>query len=297
MVAYAANRSDPFISNSYVRSISIDTECGLGRIETPYTSHFAWSPDSRKLAIASPTNSGYWDVAVAGICNGEAGFPSLPTITPRKISNELGANGGLPALNNYPWFTWSPNGQVIAFYDHSRSAIRGLIPNTIGTATIGTLVDVSNLSAVSYLDYSPDGLSLVFMGRAGSDEFPGWTERIYTADLSTSLAVPVAITETSVQADWPVRSPDGSKILFGGTATNTGTWELYTMAADGTQLNQITVGGQNFGPASWSPAGSHIVYMSKELDTGDIYIIESSGANKTRVTTNSSRDREPQWVP
>jgi len=286
MVAYGSNQDAGSSWRQFVRSISIDASCSVDTIVVPNSSYFAWAPDSRQLVVDV---SG--DVVLTDICNGDSGFPSLPTTQTRNLTSELGAEHIQSLVSDRPSFDWSPDGQTIVFVDLSRSAIRGIQPNTEGSATISTLVDVTGFTAISYIDFSPSGTSLVFMGRVDT------TERIYIADITSVPATPMAITDSSSLADWPSWSPSGSTVVFGSAST--GHMELYTVEPDGSQLTQLTftVGGQALGPASWSPSGSHLVYQSTELDTGDLYIIESNGANKTRITTNASRDREPQWVP
>ena len=90
-------------------------------------------------------------------------------------------------------------------------------------------------------------------------------------------------------------SPDGTQVVFSGCCTGGGTYQIYTMNADGTNVTQLTTAGRNTLPA-WAPFGQRIAFMSNR-DGGnyDIYTMDSDGGNQTRLTTDPGKDEAPTW--
>ena len=81
------------------------------------------------------------------------------------------------------------------------------------------------------------------------------------------------------------------KIVF--TANPTGTWQMYTINADGTGMTQIT----NLPPTSnemwapdFSPDGKKIVFCHDMTGAPEIYTINADGTGLTRVTSDNLFD-------
>jgi Tol biopolymer transport system component len=73
----------------------------------------------------------------------------------------------------------------------------------------------------------------------------------------------------AIAPDW---SPDGSRLAF---------WledqTLYTMAADGSDLQEVTSPG---GQAAFTPDGEHLVYVPSDLDVGHgIFLVRADGSD------------------
>lgn len=99
-----------------------------------------------------------------------------------------------------------------------------------------------------------------------------------------------------------VWSPDGSKIVFKSNrnkSNNTTTdYDLYLMDADGTNVTAIT----DFHPSherglSFSPDGSKISFSSSKDGNFEIYTINITGTNLTRLTSNNNSDTTTHWSP
>ncbi|HEY1285416.1 MAG TPA: hypothetical protein VGF04_04955, partial [Solirubrobacterales bacterium] len=56
-------------------------------------------------------------------------------------------------------------------------------------------------------------------------------------------------------------------------------------------------GSQEIEP-SWSPDCSHIAYISSQnAGNYEVYVMEASGGNQTRITSTAAYEREPTWSP
>ena len=75
----------------------------------------------------------------------------------------------------------------------------------------------------------------------------------------------------------PTVSPKGDRIVF--TSTRTGDLELFTMAADGSDVKQVTNELGYDGGAFFSPDGSKIIFRASRPKTND-EIEESKGLLK-----------------
>ena len=87
--------------------------------------------------------------------------------------------------------------------------------------------------------------------------------------------------------DW---SPDGSRIAF--HSTRTGNSEIWVMNSDGGDPVRITADEVFNELPDWSPNGSRLLYNNQ----GNVYVIDSDGANKTQLTT-SGTDWDAVWSP
>ena len=102
------------------------------------------------------------------------------------------------------------------------------------------------------------------------------------------------------------QSPDGKKIVYAANLPdgNIFSFKIFVMNADGSNQTQITNNpiSSDTNP-SWSPDGNQIVFSSTEEWGMNIYVIDSSGANITLLTTDQntnnpiSSDTTPSWSP
>ena len=89
-------------------------------------------------------------------------------------------------------------------------------------------------------------------------------------------------------------SPDNSTFVFYAGAPNDR--NIYTIRRDGSDLRQLTHGGDNLGPC-WSPDGEWITFASWRDGNGEIYIMRSDGSDLRRLTNNTYSDWQPRWGP
>jgi Tol biopolymer transport system component len=105
---------------------------------------------------------------------------------------------------------------------------------------------------------------------------------------------PTKLTDNPADDDWPVYSPDYTKIAF--VSNRDGNEEIYVMNADGTSATRLTNNpARDYAPA-WSPDGTQIVFVSeRDNSTGDIFVMQSSGTGQVRITIDPAPDVEPSW--
>src|SRR5207244_6662679 len=105
----------------------------------------------------------------------------------------------------------------------------------------------------------------------------------------------------------PAWSPDGTKIVF--VSYRHSTYNIYTMATDGSGLSAVTTKGsgfEQFSPA-WSPDGKPIAYsrvnnhLHGPRDLAhpifDIFSVHPNGSGVRRITNDHAVDTEPAWSP
>ena len=94
---------------------------------------------------------------------------------------------------------------------------------------------------------------------------------------------------------YPSCSPDGSKIAFG--AIKDGNWEIYTMSADGNNLERITNNPAVDLLPDWSPDGNEILFKSDRSGSTDIYRMNTDGNNIRRITDDPGIETDPKFSP
>jgi secreted trypsin-like serine protease len=86
------------------------------------------------------------------------------------------------------------------------------------------------------------------------------------------------------------------EILF--MSDRDGDWELYTVNADGTGLNQITNNEVDDWSGIYSPDGTKIAFDAKHgTAPGDIFVIDADGTNLKNLTSSFSEDAFATWSP
>src|SRR5207244_4512376 len=75
--------------------------------------------------------------------------------------------------------------------------------------------------------------------------------------------------------------------------------DIFVMNADGSSQTNLTngVGTLNMQP-NWSPAGTKIAFTSDRTAANiDVWVMDASGANPVRLTTDAGIDDQPAWSP
>ena len=106
--------------------------------------------------------------------------------------------------------------------------------------------------------------------------------------------VPTRLTRNSAHDWFPAWSP-GTQIAF--QSERDGNWEIYVMAADGSQPTNLTRNSARDWRPAWSPDGTQIAFDSYRDRNWEIYVMAADGSQPTRLTRNSGSDRSPAWSP
>jgi TolB protein len=231
-----------------------------------------WSPDASRIAFTCYAQPGTSPVLTAQICiYSEAssrliswprfrGTNSSPSWSPDGselmfMSSMLGnpelfitdASGAHPkrltysnGANTSP--SWNPKtGQQVAFVSD-----RGGIPQLYTMNSDGSSqakVDLPDMGYVIDPAWSPNGQLLAFSWRRPNGNYDLYVMEIVTRQL-------VELTRDVGRNERPSWAPDGRHLVF--ESTRTGTRQIWTMLADGTEARQLTKQGQNESP-NWSP--------------------------------------------
>jgi TolB protein len=182
----------------------------------------AWSPDGSKLAFMS---SAMGDQGIV-VTDGDGGHMHRLTL--------------MKAVSTSP--VWNPKtGQQIIFVSD-----RGGEPVLYQMNADGSNIEKIAMPDMGYVvdpAWSPNGQLLAFAWRRPSGNFD-----MYIMDIVSRALV--ELTRDAGRNERPSWAPDGRHLVF--ESTRTGSRQIWTMLADGSEPKQLTFSGQNESP-NWSP--------------------------------------------
>jgi Tol biopolymer transport system component len=91
----------------------------------------------------------------------------------------------------------------------------------------------------------------------------------------------------------PAWSPDGRRIVF--ASRRAGTFDLYTMNADGSGTRRLTSTKDDDGQPDWSPDGARIVFARGTPSR--LFAMDADGTGARRLTDDVAEESEPAWSP
>ncbi|MGB0034241.1 MAG: hypothetical protein WBP79_02060 [Candidatus Acidiferrales bacterium] len=137
---------------------------------------------------------------------------------------------------------WNPKtGKQLVFVSDRAGVPVLYLANSDGTEV--QKIEMPDMGYVVDPAWSPNGQLLAFSWRRPSGNFD-----IYVMDIVSRQLV--ELTRDSGRNERPSWAPDGRHIVF--ESTRTGTRQIWSMLADGSQPRQLTYEGQNESP-NWSP--------------------------------------------
>src|SRR5258708_2937063 len=89
-------------------------------------------------------------------------------------------------------------------------------------------------------------------------------------------------------------SPDGQQLAF--TTQHNGSWEIYTMKADGSHLQLLSSSNVLAGGPAWLPDGKHLAFSSTRTGHYQIYLMDTNGYD-IRPFLPTDNDQDVTWSP
>jgi Tol biopolymer transport system component len=243
----------------------------------------AWSPDGRRIAFSAFQDSAVQrHLYILDVSSGQI----------RQITTGDGDHNS-PA--------WSPDGRYLVFQAfaegralpvslNQRSSSWDLFRYDLQTGQTQLLYTSAAHNGTPA--WSPDGRSIAFISI--SNVVPG-TDDIYLLDLQSGAVR--NLTDGLGAAMTPAWSPDG-RLAF--AANDGGSYNLFTIEADGDGLQRLTDDPVNDYKPAWSPDGRRIAFATSRPSAGDlnIYVIDADGYGvPRRVSPGREGYRQPHWRP
>ncbi|MFT5142883.1 MAG: Tol biopolymer transport system component [Rhodothermales bacterium] len=159
---------------------------------------------------------------------------------------------------------------------------------TIILAT-GTLDSVSAQTVYNiHPRWSPDGTQLAYYRRVGD------YANLIVMDAKTGRET--AITSAPSYDGNPSWSPDGTRILFTrAEAGMGGSWDVWTINADGSAALRLMESPEREMHPSWSPNGPRITFIRSIADGTEVFVADADGSNVRQLTTTEAREFHAKW--
>jgi eukaryotic-like serine/threonine-protein kinase len=285
---------------------------GLG-----YPDSISWTPDGKWLAYTaqgSPNESGsIWAI-------------SIETGERRRLTTAAATFG-----DSTPSF--SPDGRTLAFQRQVKISFSGLYaqrltkdlrpdgePAKITDAQYDSVEGIAWTSNGREIVYAAGGYATGYLWKASVSGQRTPTRLQFAQSMVSSLAIARTLprlaytwivvntnlwrldTRTNERkmligstyaSGWPQYSPDGSKIVF--SSNRSGSIEIWTCNADGTNCLQLTSLGRACHNAHWSPDGRWLAFTANAEGQYEIYVMAADGGAAHKITNSPSNDENPTW--
>jgi dipeptidyl aminopeptidase/acylaminoacyl peptidase len=184
----------------------------------------------------------------------------------------------------------SPDGRRVAFSREGSVWVGGLA----GGAEPARVLDLEGTTAGSPAVWSADGRQIIVSLGTHPEGAGSWvfrTVRIH-ADGSEKVELPIPAEDGVV--DW---SSDGRWLLTVSSRNAQIGWQLYVMRDDGTEVRQITEGGNPF-YARFSPDGRQVAYADgTSEERRGIWIVNADGTDRRKIVATGKAASSPCWSP
>lgn len=227
----------------------------------------SWSPDGERIAFDT-NRDGNFEIYVI---NADGSNPQSLTKTPF-------------VEERYP--SWSPDGKKIAYGDMAGG--RRLFAMDLDTGNSILIPCVSGKCPA----WSSDGRKIVFKSLSAMQE-------IYITDADgRNWGNCARLTSSYAHDSRPSWSPDGKSIIFSAfPAVNVTDFEILRFNIGSGNIEQLTDSPKWDVDPCWSPDGEKIAFASDRDGQFDIYVMDASGGDVTRLTETLWDERHPVWSP
>ena len=192
---------------------------------------------------------------------------------------------------------WSPDGTKIAFLVGAYPKQQIYTINADGTNLKNLTNNPQNEVYNVKLFWSPDSSRIAYYYNKPGDS-AGEQQDIYLLDINRGTAK--NLTQKPRNYDEISWSPDGKFIAF--VAGEFNNQKLYTINADGNQLNQLATRLKPSGISelAWSADSQQIAFIFNEIqgDKSNLYLINRDGSALTKLTNDKDLNASnPVWQP
>jgi TolB protein len=142
--------------------------------------------------------------------------------------------------------------------------------------------------------FSPDGARVLFAAITISGTQGNLDIAVVDAD-GTGFKTIIGDGGQLAHQDWPAWSPDGRRFAF--SSTHEGNQEIYTAAADGTDLIRLTQSPGLDTHPSWSPDGQSIAFATDRWGGLELAAVRPDGTHIVRITRSRGLDDYPAYSP
>jgi TolB protein len=94
---------------------------------------------------------------------------------------------------------------------------------------------------------------------------------------------------------FPAWSAGGSRIAF--TSASGGSFDIWTMARDGTARRRVTFNSASDAEPDWAPVGSRLAFQSNRSGGFDIWIVRPDGTHLRPAIGGPRPQGDPAWGP
>lgn len=225
-------------------------------------------------------------------------FTSMGRDGPQRDIFRLGASGELNRLTirqgtgqeDYSP-AWAPDGERIAFITSGRGQFDGAenrvaIMTDDGTVVEGVGEDARGVS----VDWSPGGQGLAV---ASEGPEPDGDLDLFRVDLDGNVTV-LADDPDASETD-PAWSGSGTRVFFSRRSAGGDRSDIYSVRADGSDLQQHTSSDAMDVQPTSSPDGTRVAFASDRSGNFDIYVMDVDGTDLEQITGDPGRDDQPTW--
>lgn len=191
--------------------------------------------------------------------------------------------------------SWAPDGRRLLFARHESDGAH------IAQVVLDTRAPDAHprrLTARKAPEYngvfSPDGSRVLFVAITHSGTQGNLDVATINAD-GNGLRTVTNDQGKLVQQDWPSWSPDGRRFAF--SSTHEGNQEIYTAAADGSDLVRLTQSAGVDAHPCWSPDGKTIAFATDRWGGLELASVRSDGSGLVRLTRSPGLDDYPAYSP